>query len=475
MFSGGEDVADERENPYNPDDDPNLTGGDLGTPTELDDTLDDLGGEGSIAGETFLDNEFVEEADDAFAGLHLPEDEMHVETIDDLRRESESNVGASGWDGDLYDSEGPDDVVADARRRLTVAQLMQRLVHDADDVALRDLFVLSDLTREEMATVETHWNEVPVMRRRRLVEWLVDAAADHMELLLGRLLRVALRDEDARVRTLSISGLWEDAEPDLIGPLTTILRSDPAESVRAAAASALGAFILAGELDELDASLAMRAEQALLAAYQSGEEAVTVQARALESLAYSGEAGLRQMIEDAYYASHEEMRLSAVRAMGRSADIRWRALARAELASPDAEMRAEAARAVGELDAKAVVPDLIQLLEDSAQSVRHAAIEALGRLGGRDARDALREVANGGDEDDAAAAEDALEEMLFLDEVGDTSLFDEEADEDEADDFDADADYYQRSRQRRDQESGHRNGSQQDAHDGGASSADEDL
>jgi HEAT repeat protein len=278
------------------------------------------------------------------------------------------------------------------------------------------------------------------------VEWLVESAAERMELLLGRLLRVALKDEDERVRSLAISGLWEDAEPDLIGPLTAILQNDPADTVRASAASALGAFVLAGELDELEAALAMRAEEALLAAYQSAEESIVVQARALESLAYSSEAGLRQMIEDAYYAPDDEMRLSAMRAMGRSADIRWRALVHSELRSTDTEMRAEAARAAGELEAKGAVPELILLLEDEHQPVRLAAIEALGQLGGRDARDALRELASGGDPDEAAAAEIALEEILFLDEAKDLTLFDEDATDDESDDDLSDDDYYQRSR-----------------------------
>ena len=434
--------------PGNPlEDDPNLVGGDTGTPTELDDNLDELHAEGSIAGESFMDNEFVEEAEeDELADLHLPEDDMHIETIDDLRRESERAHASAEWEADLAEAVALDDAVAEARRRLTVDDLMHRLVHAADDVSLRDLFVLSDLTRDEVGIVESRWDVVPTARRRRVVEWLVESAAERMELLLGRILRIALKDPDERVRALAISGLWEDAEPDLIGPLTAILQNDPADAVRAAAASALGAYILAAELDELDAALAMRAEEALLAAYQGAEESIVVQARALESLAYSSEAGLRQMIEDAYYASHDELRLSAIRAMGRSADIRWRALVRAELSSPDVEMRAEAARAVGELEAKGAVPDLILLLEDENQPVRHAAIEALGQLGGRDARDALREVASGGDPDDAAAAEDALEEMLFLDDVKDLSLFDEEAAEDESDEDETDDDYYQRSR-----------------------------
>jgi HEAT repeat protein len=142
------------------------------------------------------------------------------------------------------------------------------------------------------------------------------------------------------------------------------------------------------------------------------------------------------------------MRLSALRAMGRSADTRWRALARAELSSPDAAMRAEAARACGELEVKAATQEIIDLLEDGSADVRLAAIDALGHLGGKNARDALRLMAAEGDETEAAAAETALEEMLFLSESGGISLLDEEDDDDEGG-SDPDGDAWNRSTTRR--------------------------
>jgi hypothetical protein len=159
-----------------------------------------------------------------------------------------------------------------------------------------------------------------------------------------------------------------------------------------------------------------------------------VQASALESIAYAGEAGVRQFIEDAYYSPLEELRLSALRAMGRSADVRWRRMVRAELSNPAPEMRAEAAVAAGELEIKAAVPDLLSLLEDDEQMVRTAAMFALGHIGGRAASAALRAIAAGDDPDEAEIAELALEEMLFYT-GGDAALAPllEEDDEDEYD------------------------------------------
>jgi len=104
---------------------------------------------------------------------------------------------------------------------------------------------------------------------------------------------------------------------------------------------------------------------------------------------------------------------------------------RAELRNPSPAMRAEAALACGELEARAALSDLLELLSDSERSVRLAAIFALGRLGGKQARRALEEFA-AGEGEEAQAAEMALEEMLFYAgaEAMAIPLFDEEEDED---------------------------------------------
>jgi len=382
----------------------------------------------------------------------LDEDDfLYEDDLDDVE-DAASLEGASPFDTTLRDDmhilsfdEADDledyvDEVAAARERLTVEQLLQRLRTEAETLDLRDLFVLSDLTLSESARVEQELPLVAVEHRRRLIQELTRASSDFIELQLGRLLRVALRDADATVRRLAVDGLWEETEADLIGPLTAMLASDPDIAVRAAAASALGAFVLAGELDEMDSSLTMRVEQALLAVLQTPGEPVRIQARALESLAFSSEEGLRQLIEDAYYAPEEEMRLSALRAMGRSADTRWRAMVRAELSSPDAAMRAEAARACGELEVKAATREIIDLLDDRSAEVRLAAIDALGHLGGQAARDALRQVTAEGDDAEAAAAELALEEMLFYTETDTVSLYVDDDDDETFDDSDSDDD-----------------------------------
>lgn len=310
-------------------------------------------------------------------------------------------------------------------------RVLTALITQPEQLDPKDIFALSDLSREGAAAVRSKWSAIPVERRRGLVGQLVELAEEKVDIHLGRLLRIALKDEDAAVREAAVNGLWEEIEPDLIGEYVQMLHHDPARSVREAVARALGPFILAGELEELDASLAMRVENALLSILENRQEDLLVQCRALESIAYSGEIGVRQLIEDAYYAPDDEMRVSALVAMGRSADVRWRGLVRAELQNPAADMRVQAAIASGELEARGALTDLLALLTDPERSVRMAAIFALGRIGGKDAVDALQTVMIGGDEEEVAAAELALEEMSFYVDPEAVSLFDERLEENE--------------------------------------------
>ncbi|MEZ4583102.1 MAG: hypothetical protein R3A10_15955 [Caldilineaceae bacterium] len=88
---------------------------------------------------------------------------------------------------------------------------------------------------------------------------------------------------------------------------------------------------------------------------------------ALESLAYSGEIAMRQLIEDAYYAPEEEMRISA--------STPWAAAGGRTLAQPDpgrvgprfAMLRRVTAS--GALENRAAVPDLTDLLADDVAEV----------------------------------------------------------------------------------------------------------
>jgi len=288
------------------------------------------------------------------------------------------------------------------------------LADESKPLKMATLYILSDMDREHLPELEAIWDGLSVKRKRAVLRALVELTEATVEVDFTTLFRFCLDDEDAEVRLLAIEGLWEDEDTWLVGPLVRLLRNDPQPAVRAAAAASLGRFVLLGELGEISASIGALAEQALLEAYFTPEEVLEVRRRALESVAYSGEAGVTDLIEEAYYEGDERMRVSALFAMGRSADRRWRSILIHELRSPSPAMRYEAAVACGELELREAVRELSRLIDDGDTEVRDAAIEALGKIGGAEALRILESCCLSEDEAVQAAAEEALAQASWL-------------------------------------------------------------
>jgi HEAT repeat protein len=182
------------------------------------------------------------------------------------------------------------------REKLDIETVLAHLADAEKRPRLSILYHLSDLGREELLRFQAAWGDLPQERRRWIARNLVDLAEEHFELYYTPIFRWLLGDPDPEVRVQAIEGLWEDEDVTLINPLVRLLREDADEAVRAAAASALGRFVLLGELGEIEAPLAMAVEKALLATIHTPEESVEVRRRAVEAVAYSGEAGIRDVI-----------------------------------------------------------------------------------------------------------------------------------------------------------------------------------
>ena len=292
--------------------------------------------------------------------------------------------------------------------------LLDELRGGAEMPSQASLYYLSSLQAEDMARVRAVWPYLPVGLRRRLVTRLIELAEADFEADFGAVFRLGLEDEDAQVRTSAVEGLWEDEDVRLVPPLVACLREDEAVTVRAAAATSLGRFILLGELEKIRPGPYALAYEALLVACQATDEHIEVRRRALESLAYVGGETVTRLIREAYAAPEEKVRASAVFAMGRSADTCWARHVQQELFSPNPELRYEAARACGELELSEAVLDLEELADDVDSEVQEAALWALGQIGGEEAREILERYCLAEDEAARVAAEAALDELNFL-------------------------------------------------------------
>jgi len=292
--------------------------------------------------------------------------------------------------------------------------LLDELRESAAMPAQASLYQLSCLEAAAVARVREAWLDWPVELRRRLIARLAELAEADFEVDFGAIFRLGLEDEDGDVRTMAIEGLWEDKDACLVPPLVALLREDGVAAVREAAATSLGRFILLGELEKIHPDPPAMAYEALLATCQDAGECVEVKRRALESLAYVANETVAELIRKAYAAPEEQVRASAVFAMGRSADDCWARQVQQELSSPSPAMRYEAARACGELQIGEAVLELEELADDSDIEVQEAALWALGQIGGDRAREILERYCAVEDEATRSAAESALDELEFL-------------------------------------------------------------
>ncbi len=285
----------------------------------------------------------------------------------------------------------------------------------------RDLKQFSGLLEKDMQRFTAAWPMLPVAVRRELVQtWSTLAEAD-FELDFSAIFRMAMYDQDAEVRAAAILGLFEDEDVRLVPQLIEILKHDAVAAVRAAAAQTLAHFVLLGELNKIRPRPFDTACAALTATYNNPDEDLDVRRRAIEALGYTGIAGVPEMIADAYAHPEERMRISAITAMGRSADKRWAKIAYQELFNPLPEMRYEATRACGELSLSEAVPALIELVEDVNPDIQQMALWALGQIGGKQAQRALEHHIHSENPALRQAAQDALEELDFF--HGDLSTF----------------------------------------------------
>ena len=297
----------------------------------------------------------------------------------------------------------------------------------------RYLHRLSDLEGEDLGLFQEAWSQVALERRQALLEDLNELGAADELLSFENIGRHTIGDQDAQVRTYAVQLLWEYEERDLIAIFIQLLETDAVPEVRAAAATGLGLFVYHGEIDKLPKANQEEIENTLLRA-AARDSSELVQCRALESVGYSSRSEVAPLIEAAFTSGGHEKMASALIAMGRSMDPHWQKTVLQMLDSKIPTLRAEAARAAGEIEIKESVPALVELSGDSEQRVRFAAIWSLSEIGGDQARHTLEKLFRETEDDqEADFIESALDNVAFTDGMQPFSLFDfpEESPEDE--------------------------------------------
>ncbi|MCA9981187.1 MAG: HEAT repeat domain-containing protein, partial [Anaerolineales bacterium] len=231
-----------------------------------------------------------------------------------------------------------------------------------DSISIAKLYHLSDLPQELMDRLVTAWPTIPLGRRQKIARHLADIMEENYQVDFTPLFAHFLQDPHAEVRRAALDGLWDSSDTSLIPAVIALMQNDAEESVRVAAASALGHYVLMAQWGEIDPAADKPIVPALLAELDNDGVSLSMRRAALESVAASGHGRVPDLIQAAYASNRYELRLSAVYAMGYSADRRWLSTVLLELDHDEPDMRIEAARAAGMLSASDAIEKLAELI-----------------------------------------------------------------------------------------------------------------
>ena len=303
-------------------------------------------------------------------------------------------------------------------------QLLDALLDVDNPLPSRYFYRLSDLDGEEIDQLSQIWEKMPAWRRKALMEDIETIGQTDFLLSFEAIARLAIRDAEPAVRLPAIHTLWDFEDHHLIPIYLEFMQEDEDIQVRAASATALGKYVYLGEIDELPIDTQRNIEDHLLAATTGGDDKL-VRRRALESLGYSGRTEIPPLIEAAYASNDKDWVVSALFAMGRSMHEGWETLVLEKLDSNLPAVRAEAARAAGELELSEAVSTLIELLDDPNDDVREACIWSLSEIGGEGVREALENLyEETEDEEEAEFIDNALDNLAFTEDTELFALFD---------------------------------------------------
>lgn len=294
------------------------------------------------------------------------------------------------------------------------------------------VYRLSDMAASEKETLEQRWHEMSDERRRVLTRHMADISEENFAVDFSPVFAFCLQDRHAPVRVAALDGVWDTTNTALIDPIIGLMKQDESVEVRTAAAQALAHYVLMAEWGELPKRVAPPIVEALLHVYDHPETAVSVRRAVVESLGASGHPRVDAIIREAYESSDDGMQLSAVFAMGKSADGRWLPILLEEMNSFRMEMRAEAARAAGNIGSSDATAELAQLTMDEEPVVQVTAVTALGQIGSDEAQRILESLLDDPEfEDLHDVIEETMEEMMWLGGELDLLLLSDDDDDEE--------------------------------------------
>jgi HEAT repeat protein len=309
----------------------------------------------------------------------------------------------------------------------------------------RYLTQFSDIGPLELNALQDIWPRVDLKRKLTLFNGLESLADEDTLVSFDEFARPLLADPEAEVRIHALRLLSESNDAKLVSTYLNLLKNDTDANVRVQTANTLGFFVALGELEEIAEETYSQVLAALLESAR-GEDATRVRRQALESLGYASKPEVVALIESALKHKDADWQVSALIAMGRSADERWGDRILHALLDENDMIRKAAVQAAGNLPLKSARTVLLRMLAEGEEDdeIINAAVWSLSLIGGEDVRTFLEalldQTEEAEDEDQITRLEEALDNLAFTEDLDrfDLMAFDsddletlDEVDEDE--------------------------------------------
>ena len=305
------------------------------------------------------------------------------------------------------------------------SDLISALLDNSTPLSPRYLYRLSGLEGNELEQLSQTWSEISLARRRALIEDLEDLSDSNTLVVFTSVFTIALDDIDPQIRITALRALWDSEETSLIPNYLKILANDADIEVRAQAASGLGIYIYLGEIEEIPAESLERIVHILLQLVDDPQIDKRIRQKALASLGFSSAPRVPALIEESYELGDEEWLQYTLLAMERSLDKQWFPHVISCLNHDNDLIRLAAISAAGELEISDSIPHLIDMLQDQNDEIRIAAAWALSQIGAEEAQESLELLIDQTDDpDELNHLENAMENLLFNQDMIDFNLFD---------------------------------------------------
>ena len=295
--------------------------------------------------------------------------------------------------------------------------VLDSLLAPGRDFPRRYLQYFSDIGPLELKTVQEVWSRVKLDRKLSLLEGLLSMAESDTLVNFDDFARSILNDPEAVVRVQAIRLLDECEDVKLVPTFIDLLKNDLDVNVSAEAANALNLFVDLGELEEISEEVYGEVLAALLESAK-GEKETRVRRRALESLGWSSHPEVIELIESAF-EGNIDWRLSALIAMGRSADDRWEDRVLRSMLDDNEKIRKAAVQSAGMLAFKSARLPLLRMLEsEESDEVMSAVIWSLSQIGGEDVQIILEKLIDETEDEDLIEfLEEALDNLAFTEDL----------------------------------------------------------